>query len=843
MKQLLIFLALLPWWVFGQTSPTAQYKTVPDMIAAPIPVINSRLSAIVTGRLTTNDGGGGLFFYESTSAGMTNPGTVFKPASTTGRWVRQFADEFNVKWFGAFPDDSVDDTTLLQGIFAMDKDVYFPQGDYNTSGTLTITNSRAYRFDPGARIMYTGNGTALYVTAVEAELTDWQIQKSVRNFAGPSIGLLVDNSARRNWSVRVAYFTTGISLNADSAAKFIGYNKMRLVANSCLTNIFINVSGGGGITSTEFDSLVAVGDTPVVANSKGIYITSTGPSLTTLTFIAPVVENNEVGVYINTSNFGFEFINGDFEGNTDHFKTGPLTDKGLKISGGLFSSPSIPFKDTAAIANTNLNPIVIVNDPNQYNDLVFFGDGLYRARSQGFRNLLPNGRFDAWETNSQPKSWQAVGLTVTQDVANAESGPWAAKLWNGTGATAYFNGLGITSFDFLTNRWVTVVAKVRATQASTARVVLSFGAAGDIPGDFHTGGGAYEYLTASAFVHPATTLVRPYIQLSVGATNTYVDYVAVFEGRNFSRFLQQENEHQGPLAHVGANEMVSYWSEGGTDAMWNSWYRNNVRKGYYGFPNTSGDFEIKVDDGYLGLSSASGVIITNNGAALKQFRIYNVGRPGDADTESMGVFKNSSFDAAVIDTLATGTGVAKGIELRPNGFVRLVATQNQVVIGDDDGALANPSRTTARILGTYTGTNYIFGLETESTGSGTTQYMLDAFIHHAIATTDATVATLGTIPIVSNRTYMIESNARARRSSGVAGTADDGAVYIRRALVTTKAGVVTINAVQDGLTQEDQAAWDYTFDVSGANIRLRVTGAANNSISWHETTRVSYVGQ
>ena len=106
------------------------------------------------------------------------------------------------------------------------------------------------------------------------------------------------------------------------------------------------------------------------------------------------------------------------------------------------------------------------------------------------------------------------------------------------------------------------------------------------------------------------------------------------------------------------------------------------------------------------------------------------------------------------------------------------------------------------------------------------------------ATTDATVTTLGSITIAASNTYLIEARVVARRTGGASGTADDGAVYIRRAMVTTKGGTVTINAVQDGLTQEDQAGWDCTLDVSGATIRIRVTGAASNNVTWHATTTI-----
>lgn len=115
-------------------------------------------------------------------------------------------------------------------------------------------------------------------------------------------------------------------------------------------------------------------------------------------------------------------------------------------------------------------------------------------------------------------------------------------------------------------------------------------------------------------------------------------------------------------------------------------------------------------------------------------------------------------------------------------------------------------------------------------------------VQNRVATTDATATTLETITIAASKTYLIEARVLARRTGGAAGTADDGATYIRRAMVTTKGGTVTINAVQDGLTQEDQAGWDCTIDVSGAAVRVRVTGAADNSVTWHSTVVVQEVG-
>lgn len=112
-----------------------------------------------------------------------------------------------------------------------------------------------------------------------------------------------------------------------------------------------------------------------------------------------------------------------------------------------------------------------------------------------------------------------------------------------------------------------------------------------------------------------------------------------------------------------------------------------------------------------------------------------------------------------------------------------------------------------------------------------------------VNTTDATQTTLATIPITASRTYMIEARVAARRTGGSAGTADDGASYCRRGTYTTKSGTVTLmGSVQTiGTDAEDQAAWDVTLSISTTNVLVRVTGAANNNVTWMGDIKVQSV--
>lgn len=107
-----------------------------------------------------------------------------------------------------------------------------------------------------------------------------------------------------------------------------------------------------------------------------------------------------------------------------------------------------------------------------------------------------------------------------------------------------------------------------------------------------------------------------------------------------------------------------------------------------------------------------------------------------------------------------------------------------------------------------------------------------------VLTTTATQTTLHTFTIPASTTYSIEATVVARRTGGSSGTAEDGARYKITAAYKNVGGTATlIGAVTVISSAEDQGAWDATFDVTGATARVRVTGAANNNISWVMTAR------
>lgn len=135
--------------------------------------------------------------------------------------------------------------------------------------------------------------------------------------------------------------------------------------------------------------------------------------------------------------------------------------------------------------------------------------------------------------------------------------------------------------------------------------------------------------------------------------------------------------------------------------------------------------------------------------------------------------------------------------------------------------------------------NEVFRIESTATNDDPA----DKIFQNRVATTDATQTTLHTIAIPASTTVKITAYVRARRTAGSAGTAEDAAGYVVVGTYKNVAGTATlVGAVNVLYTAEDQAGWDATLDVNAGNARVRVTGATNNTVTWHCTVKVEPVG-
>lgn len=105
-------------------------------------------------------------------------------------------------------------------------------------------------------------------------------------------------------------------------------------------------------------------------------------------------------------------------------------------------------------------------------------------------------------------------------------------------------------------------------------------------------------------------------------------------------------------------------------------------------------------------------------------------------------------------------------------------------------------------------------------------------------TTDATATTLQLVTVPTDSVMYLKAKIVGRRTGGTNGANGDSAVYERSAKFKNVGGTVSVLNLQSDYTSEDQLTWNGTLDVSGASARMRVTGAANNNITWTVTYEV-----
>ena len=114
-----------------------------------------------------------------------------------------------------------------------------------------------------------------------------------------------------------------------------------------------------------------------------------------------------------------------------------------------------------------------------------------------------------------------------------------------------------------------------------------------------------------------------------------------------------------------------------------------------------------------------------------------------------------------------------------------------------------------------------------------------------MTTTNATSATTTIETLPTADVMYLEARVTGHRTGGAAGTADDSAAYRFSAAYkrVASAAPTVMTAIQSDFSVEDQAGWDATFVVSTNDLRLQVTGATDNNITWHyEITYISSNG-
>lgn len=107
-------------------------------------------------------------------------------------------------------------------------------------------------------------------------------------------------------------------------------------------------------------------------------------------------------------------------------------------------------------------------------------------------------------------------------------------------------------------------------------------------------------------------------------------------------------------------------------------------------------------------------------------------------------------------------------------------------------------------------------------------------ISNTVSTTDATPTTIQTNPLDAATTTSFNCTIVARRTGGVAGTAEDGGRWQIKAVFKNVAGIATQIGSTTVIADSDQGTWDADFFLTGVdnNVTIKVTGAVNNNVDW-----------
>lgn len=130
-------------------TPSIQSDSIADLKLIVVTDLALSDSVNVLGFAAPGDGGGGIFFFDPTSALPDNGGTIIAPAAGVGRWLRNSSSIFNVWWFGAFG-DFTDVTAKIQACITAAEAysqaggdhgavVLVPAGQYLLTSTLAIS--------------------------------------------------------------------------------------------------------------------------------------------------------------------------------------------------------------------------------------------------------------------------------------------------------------------------------------------------------------------------------------------------------------------------------------------------------------------------------------------------------------------------------------------------------------------------------------------------------------------------------------------------------------------------------------------------------------------------------
>lgn len=245
--------------------------------------------------------------------------TGFLPNAISSTVHNKLTENISVKDFGAVGDGVTDDTAAINAAYVAAEtlggaEVYWPAGNYATTGTITCGPLSSTRASSGAILTYSGSSTAMIVQGVNSSETVGQfnvlpyINKSTLawNTGGDitSIGLILQDRKYSTFVIQgIKRFNEGLALKAN-VANFVCNTIQVGVIQNCKVGIdFSRVTVGYGINQNTFVGGSVVIDSAYTSASGRVYINMPNVENNANTFVGVNLEKggNEKAIDCNSS--------------------------------------------------------------------------------------------------------------------------------------------------------------------------------------------------------------------------------------------------------------------------------------------------------------------------------------------------------------------------------------------------------------------------------------------------------------------------------------------------------------------------------------------------------------
>lgn len=148
-------------------------------------------AAKTLGYYSAGDGGGNSFYWDGTSTATDNGGTVIKPTAVSGagRWLATDTTSVNVCQFGAYGDDSADDTTAVQAALSACKNVVIPNSKTCKITQVTISQADSVLQIDGILKSTVATNKAIIVDALNVSIIGTGSINAPDTFDGTNTGV------------------------------------------------------------------------------------------------------------------------------------------------------------------------------------------------------------------------------------------------------------------------------------------------------------------------------------------------------------------------------------------------------------------------------------------------------------------------------------------------------------------------------------------------------------------------------------------------------------------------------------------------------------------------------